>query len=687
VQRERNPTMVALEEKYELGALELSTSEGITWDSRMRSSHQYFAEYSYDWVENQAMLSDTRWCASKWSNYVMMAYAILKNLTADTYYRNPDPWIQAKNGDRDASRIITDIMRSIHRDVDSESKIKNALDDQGWAGFGMGIVSFHQKAWEREDKTLVPEEQSVLLKTLSPWECRFDPRGREWDMSDHLYFAHLYFPTLTALITDPAWNDNDRRRIMAWYRAAFAGDTIGFNYSGDLYSYQRIDYPSMTDVVEDDPYFVQVPCWMIWDRTKKQVVTQPYAALFTLTPKPWPQAFADADLFPVRYIARNREARNKRGEKGFIGIPDIRLIWTHLAAINRLESQFLAANQNAIFKYLTIKGLLDDATKAKLENDDQKGLLELDPEALTSMPLQMQEKFSLSDVIALIPQPDLKEMRHLEGISHELNMIAQIIGQSATERGGLPPTKTATEFRGVEQKLNARLSVMRHEAGKHYNAITKLMFLALKGGQTLPIKYQATTETWKESVWAEVDPDAIRDLDLHFDYATGSAEERTREEEFALRERMYSILAPMFQNAGDTRIVKMMAKDWMESLNIHHLDQYFDDDIKALTQELLAIQYSIAQGKLNPAMPEVAHRQMEIISMLMGKILNPTEMKAVVQQVQGGGTQSAGGRGSGESGGGMASPAKPMTPGQRTFDNAARGSAAAGAEGGMAAHA
>ena len=71
--------------------------------------------------------------------------------------------------------------------------------------------------------------------------------------------------------------------------------------------------------------------------------------------------------------------------------------------------------------------------------------VEVDPAALDAFPAQMREKMSFKDMFGLIEQPDFKELRHLPGIKHEMDMIAQIIGQAPGDRGGMPESPTATD--------------------------------------------------------------------------------------------------------------------------------------------------------------------------------------------------------------------------------------------------
>lgn len=667
MQPERHPDLVRLEQTYPLGELAMTTTEGLRWRSRMQASDAYFRDYSWDWAENQALLTDVRALTLKYGTYVAIAYAIVQNLVADTYYRNPDPLVQDKGGNRDLSRMLSDVFKAIHADVDTERKMKDALTDQSWAGFGMLWTSFQQKGYfdqaevdaeTGEQGAYVTTNQRIVLRRISPWRVRFDPEGRDWDLSDHGYIAFLYSPKLAQLMRDESLSDEDRRRLMAHVRGGQA---------------QPVRYGSLSDTSEEDPELIPVPCWHIWSRTNKMTYRQPVGTAFTFQPQPWPEESAEADEFPVRYMAKNREPEDEQGLCGFIGVPDLRLTRPHIYAIQRLEALFLSANQHVINKYFTMKGALEQQAQEKLATDKQYQVIEVDPDAFNKFPAEMRDKVKFSDILALVPQHEFKELRHLDGIRHELDMIAQIIGQASADRGGLSDAETATESRGMQQRLAYRLSTLRHEAGKHYQALCRLFYIILKQRQTLPIQYQMTT-AYNEKVWAAFSADTLRELDLHFEYAVGSSEPRTREEEFALRERAAAILMPMLAARGDMRGQMKVARDLVELLNLRNVEQYFNDDAIEYMKELVAIMDGLQKGTVDPANREVVKRQIELVSMLANELLTEQDLTEVVAQGAGQDAPSTEGMGS--------LPSAP-TPGQADYDAAARGSAAAGIDGGM----
>jgi hypothetical protein len=666
----RNAQLVQWEADYPLAGLSMSNDDGILWESRGQASEAYFNEYSFDWEENLQILTDVRAMQEQYGDYVMIAYPIIQNLISDVYFKNPRPLIQDKRGNRDLSRMVTDMTESVHEDADSEEAMRDALFNQSWSGIGVLTAALQQKLYPGADGDLVPEWQRIIVDSLSPWDCRFDPRGRKRDMRDHAYFRHLLTPTLTQVMTWGWLSDEDRARVIAWNR----GGMVDHASIGDPFAAQRIDWPSMTDNEDTDPDIIPVPMWVNWDRTKKLVFFQPAGARFTLTPQPWPDEFAQKDIFPFVYMAKNRESKNKRGTTGFIGVPDIRLIRPNLLAVRRYRSLFLAANQHAVFKYLTPTGAFTQAQLDKLMSDKQREVIEWDSTTLDAFPLEMRADTKLfGELLTLVPQPDLKETRHLIGIKLEFDLIAQILGQGSGDRGGMPDTETATDSMIVNQRLNQRLATMRHETGKSYKALTRIIFLILKRRQVLPVQYQMTT-AYNEKVWMEFAADELRELDLHFDYAVGSSEPRTREKEFELRERMAAILMPVLQVRGDTRGMMKVARDLVEMLSIRDSEKYFNDAVLDLMKQLAVLYYGIQKGEVNPADRNVLRQQLDLIFAIMNEMLTPEDLAAARAEQQGADAPATAGVGS--------SP-KPLSPGGRSYEAGAAGSASAGAMGGM----
>lgn len=670
-----HPEMKHLKETYPLNGLKLTTVAGLRWRNRMQASEAYFRDYSKRWSANQELYSGFDKMISKFGTYVAVPFSVVQNWVNDVYYRNPDPLVQDRSGNKDLGKILSDLFRTIHRESDSERKMKEALADQFWAGFGALWVSFRQDGvfdpevfdfFKNEQGGVIPTKQQVLVTRISPWRIRFDPTGREWDLSDHSYLGVMYEQSLAQVMRDPTVSEDDRRRIMAHYGAGNLSST---------YDPQQVRYATLaTSFNEEDPEFIKIPFWQIWSRPDKQVYRLPLGSSFTLEPQPWNEEFAEADVFPLLYMAKNREFEDESRLQGFVGIPDFTLIEPHVRNINKLEALFMAANQHVINKYITYKGVLDQQAAAKLaDGTKQFAVIELDKDALNVFPTEMRDKLSMKEVLGLVPQAELKELHHLEGIKNEFEMIWQIIGQGPADRGGVSEAGSATESLGMQQGLGRRMSAARHENGKNFCRLTKLFYLVLKARQTLPLRYQMTT-AFNQQVWQEFSADALTDLDLHFEYAVGSSEYRTREQEFALRQQMAQVLMPIFQAANNTRLLMKVAQDLVEPLNILGSEQYFNDEASQIAMKLLAILRGLGKGRILADDPQAAKQIAELVAMLAQAILTPQQLAEVEAASAGAPAPEPEGEGS--------LPA-PQSAGEASFEAGASGSAAAGAQGGL----
>lgn len=671
----KHPELEALEGKYKLGELKLYTIEGQRWKNRMEASDAYFRDYSKNWKQNQELYSGFEAMVRRYGTYVALGFSSIQNWINDTYFRNPDPLVQDKGGNKDLGQMLSHLFKSVLKEADSESKVKQGLLDVAWAGFSCPWVSFQQNAYLDEtlfdfsigkQGALVPTKQQVRITHISPYRIRFDPTGREWDLSDHGWIAILYEQTLAQVMRDPTVSEEDRRRIMAYY---------GSGGPGAVYDATQVRYSEYSSFREQDPEFIKLAFWHIWSRPDHMTYRMPVNAQFFLTPQPWPAEFAEEDIFPCVYIAKNRDVEDESRLKGFIGIPDMTLIEPHIKNINKLEALLMAACQHVINKYVTIKGALDTTAQQKLaDGTKQFSVIELDKDALNQFPTQMQEKLSLKDVLSLVPQAELKELWHLKAIANEMSMIQQVMGQGPGDRGGVSEANSATESLGMQQGLGRRMANAQHENGRVFCALMKLVFITLKARQTLPLRYQMTT-AFSQQVWQEFNADSLRNLDLHFEYAVGSTEFRTREQEFALRERMATVLMPVLQAQQNNRLMLKLAQDLIEPLNILGSEQFFDDQAAFIAQKLLAILRGLGKGTTLADDPKAAMQIPELVAQLAQAILTPqqlAEVEAAVNQAQ---PPQPEGQGS--------LPAPP-TPGQADAATAAAGSAAAGADGGMA---
>lgn len=672
----------------------LQTPLGKDWSSRLKGSENYFKDYSYDWEQSLTLLSGFKEMEATWGHYVSMAYAVTANLVNDVYFQNPKTFVQDKAGNKDLSAMLTDVFNSVARDTGLERHMKDAIFDNSWAGFGVVWSSFYQEGYEnplyeldavgeplsdpdspdgaplprigangKEETEYVATAQRILSKRVSPWRIGFDPLGREADLSDHRWMKVDYSSSVREIIEDESFDRGAIDRFCAWYSTTRFGDS-------------EIERRMALEHDEQDAGFLQVRCVEIWDRVNKTIIYMPAGANFHLGEKDWGPAFRKHDEFPCEYISFFREPEDKEDTRGFIGLPIVRMIRPQLTAINRLESLFIEANTHVINKYLMAKGFLEEQEQNKLLSDKNREVIQYTHDALAKFPggaSMTAAEFDVRKILMLVPQGEVKEMRHLEGIAHELNVIAQILGQSTGDRGGLAEADSATEALGLQRRLEQRLKTMRAEAGRHYDAINRKYFLILKEQQTLPVHYQMTTQ-YNEKVWDAFNADDLKELDLHFEHAADSSAPRTAENEISLRRQVAEVLLPIFSQRGDTRSLMALSRMLVEPLGVVGLEQFFNDEVTAIAQELLKLMDAVNQGEVDITDPNVAAKQMELTSALVSAVLTDQDIAAVADGGAGAPPPPTGGN----------AQATADLPAEKTAGEMAAQKAAAGMVGGLA---
>lgn len=672
------------------------TDLGRTWQHRCDVADESFRDYSWDWTENQRILHGFRTIAARFGTYVSMGHAVVANIVNDISFRNPVSYVQDKSGNVDLGNMLTDVFKAVNKRAKSGRAVRQALWDNAWAGFGLVWTSFLQEGYEEavplidpetgepfpdpdspdgeplydqdeSGKTLtrvVPIKQEIIVRRVSPWRVRFDPEGRLHDLSDHNWIGVEYFKSLKTILEDERIPRSRRDMLGGWFSQRRFRDQRDAKF---------LRYESVVNWEEKDPGFIRVPCVEIWDRVNKKIIQKPWGADFHLTENDWPDEFIERDVFPCEYIALNQEVEDEDGLTGFMGIPWMRMIRPHLLAINRLEALFLEANTHVINKYLTPAGFLSDQQQKKLTSDRNREVIEYDRDALNKFGLtgvDMSRGMDVKKFFMQVPSSEIKEVHHLNGIAHELDMISQVIGQTTGERGGLAEAGSATEALGLQRRLEQRLRDMRAEVGEHHDALNERMFLILKRRQGLPIQYQRTTK-YNEKVWQEFHEDDWADLDLHFEHAAAPEESRTPEEEIALRRQVTEVLMPVLQARGDVRAMMALARMQLEPLRVLGLEKFFNDDAVELAKQLLALQELISSGELDIADTQTGAKQVELISSLIDSLLTDQDIQEVVQQIANAPQQQGGG---GETG--------PLRT-AKSAGQIAAAEAAAGAQGGI----
>lgn len=715
------------------------TPLGRKWRPRIEAAEAYHNENSADWpylrdlfVNMQARKSAT------WSPTVAMAYSIITAAASDTYFNNPESWIQAKSGDPDGdiSRAFRDIANTAHRDADTEGIMRKCLVCDGFSGFGVHWAYFEQvedappvaapaSQLETPNSELgtptptnaaqppsplnataqvpvdIPSEsaepaplakpstmptsapptpnvvaQKVCGDFCEPWDWRCDPDGRDWKLTDHKYIIRKYRKTIAELIAMPFATDNGKAMLYTWGKSR--------RQSKEHRSDSK--WGSNSGAIDNDIGYMPVDMWEIWDRVSKTIVHIPVGADFDLGSLPWPRAWRYANAFPATFVAFNWEPGDKERKRGFYPIPLLRLIRDQLENINDLEALYMEAATASVIKYLTVKGLLDDPEITNLTNNQSRIVVSIDI-------MKIKEFFPTA--INNIGELDLRKVFHQleandkgasfeyeKAIEHELRQIGRIVSSGPQDRYGLPEARSATESAGLIDAMNKRGRTKSELAANIYDQITEKFFLIFKTMQTLPIEYRASTPDFSEGVWRQwSDLAAVRTLNLAFEHRVGTSTSRDPQSETAARNAFGQMVLPIYAQAQQFEKVDEIVKWMAEPQNFRNLN-IFQSQSKAIAMELA---YMTALLSVNPKLaadPDFADKKADLSSQLALSLLSPTDQQAVAAKVNkavesGEAMQPASGDGGGGQQRGQGSSPGSL-PSQQTPGQAAFGVAAMG---------
>jgi hypothetical protein len=711
------------------------TPLGRKWRSRIEAAEAYHNENSKDWsylrdlfVNMQARKSAT------WSPTVAMAYSIITAAASDTYFNNPESWIQAKSGDPDGdiSRAFRDIANTAHRDADTEGIMRKCLVCDGFAGFGVHWAYFEQVedappvaapppplgTPNSELGTPTPTDaaqppqsengpgnvpnsgllsqppkvvsQKVCGDFCEPWDWRCDPDGRDWKLTDHKYIIRKYRKTIAELIEMPFASENGKAMLYTWGKSR--------RQSKEHQSDSK--WGSDSGSIDNDIGYMPVDMWEIWDRVSKTIIHIPVGADFDLGSLPWPRAWRYANAFPATFVAFNWEPGDKDRKRGFYPIPLLRLIRDQLENLNDLEGLWMEAATSDVIKFLTVKGLLDDSEITNLTNNQSRIVVSVDIMKIKEFFPTAVNNLGELDLRKIIHQLEASDksasFEYEKAIEHELRQIGRIVSSGPQDRFGLPEARSATEAAGLIDAMGKRGRTKSELAANKYDEITEKFFLIFKTMQTLPIEYRASTPDFSEGVWRQwSDLASVRTLSLAFDHRTGTSTARDPESEKAARNAFGQMVLPIYAQAQQFEKVDDIVKWMAEAQNFRNLN-IFQSQSKSIAMELA---YMTALLKVNPMLaadPDFADKKADLSSQLALSLLSPTDQQAVAAKVnqavssgeamQPGGGQGGGGQqqGQGPSPGSLPSQ---QTPGQAAFGGAAMGganvpSAAAGMTGG-----
>lgn len=634
------------------------TEDGRLWADRINVSDNYFKANSRDWKDLRALYSSVYEQRNRWGTSVSIAWSIMQTIVEDSIPQLPEPWIMARqaSGNQDLPKMLRDLGKTILKQVGAHDKIKRARILCGYSANPCLWPAFEQVSMplyangnqdpgdEEEPVGYEARQQLVRLDLRSGWDMRYDPQGREWDLSDHKWVGTIYNRSLQACLGDPHFTNKDI--LERWVRNRM------HERRGDVTAaYGRDGY------VERDVRYQDVELIEIWSRVEHKIIQIPRGARFHVAKYDWPEEWAAADRFPGQVVALAWEGDDEDGKKGFYAVPDLRLVRSHLENVNRLEGLYLDAATLSVKKYFYPAGIFDDAALEKIQSDVNREFISIDWSLLQQkLGVRTGESFNPAEIdirslIMLMPTESAEEaLKHKEAINSELEMIYQITGQSPADRGGAMATaKSATQALQIGQGQQRRLTAQAEQIADIVDRLMEAIFILLKAHQTLPLLYQTTGDYANESTWQAFMAEDIEHLDLVFYHRTGSSQPLDRDAyRFEVRE-VISNLLPILSGEV-TREMRFLIQQMLSTYDIPGLDKVFADFTPQLVQAGLTLLSQIEGGQVDATDPQVSAQLVEIFSQLLNQLAGPADIQKAAQasapgannmQMQSGPTQSA----------------------------------------------
>jgi hypothetical protein len=619
---------------------------GKEWAPRFRRADDYFKENSDDWEYLRGLSAKPYHEITITDGDQVYSFrvkidisSIIKNMVADIYYRNPEPFIQARRTPRDkaTNRMLSDLGVAIHKMAGTEDEMKKALYN-AFAVTGGSILwtSFDQYGdWVEKPvpgqydesmqpvmaDTFEPSFERPKVEFVSLWRMRFDPDGRNWNFCDHQHVFRLYDRPLQDVYEDEKFDEDFRNMLVHW---------VASNRQNRMSSESRIND-------ETDPARILVTFAEGWDRVTKSVVHLPigpdgapanFAAVL-----PMPSAFAKAKngagAFPARMVAADWVPPDKEQREGFYPIPTARRLRGLIEDMTRLYSLFFQSARAGVRKYIAVEGVLAKDDFSKVMSTDADDIILAKAENLRQVyGPNLEGLRSMKQLIESIDTGEdrQKAIEYSVMIDKVWEQIYQITGQGPGDRGGVSQAGSATEAANIKMQLDKRTADAVAEVGKAYDDITELLFLLLIEYQSLPIPYQLTTNVFSQPVWDEFQINMLYGMDLAFSHVADSSRPKNKAVERLERKEFLAVAAPFVKSK---RMLNKLVSWAFQPYDYPDPSELFEDPLPEIAKQgaKMLMKLKDKDGKIDVTDPNVGRALIENYSALIDASLTEADME------------------------------------------------------------
>lgn len=683
------------------------TKEGRLWKRRHMRAETRRKRALSDMADLWRLYTTVYEQRQRWGVSIPLARTLVDSLVADTYIQNPETYIELRSGagaDPDAPHKIRDLLKAVHENADTEKIMKRGTTVCAYAGIAGHWADFEQEQefqnipvvgdfgepltdssgeplFERDGRglksRLVPKSQRCTGQLLMPTEFLVDPDEDDWELKNAKWIAVERAKTLEEFeaMVDPEngsriVSEQNIAKLRAWLvaqpvRRRSDGDGT-YGYAGD----------------EKDERYRLIYYWTTWSRVEKMIYFQPVGADFHFAEFEWPEAWADSNEYPLTIIGYRWQPPDENGNGGFYGCPDLRLPRSPLENLPRLEAVYLDSATNTIKKYLSVAGLTGEPEKNAIQSDVNRQWIDLDLKEFAKKynngnPIDINA-FDLHKFIMTLGETERAEaLQQLEALNHEMELAFTLMGVGPNDRAGIAPGTGggATESLGIQQRLAAHTEQRVEEGAKIADRITKKFIIVLKACATLPMPYQRGIGI-DQATWDNFLPEDLWDLDIVVKHHIGSSLPPDRATVKAERRELFGLVAPVLQSLGAVQQVFQWLSWLTEPYDSQFAATMLRPELNDIASQMALMMSQFKDGVLQVNDQKAIGQLIGLLGTFLGKYLSPAQLQKVAQEA----VASVGSQAQGPADRGMGS-----MPGAPTLGGAAatRGSAAAGAVGGM----
>lgn len=556
-----------------------------SWFRRIEAARKARDRQKVMWDRNLSMLvprSTTR--AVNRNDLVKLAWSAFQTMVGAVYGRNPDPLIRANKAEfEDTAKLFTEVVKHDFAVMDTRSPVRLALQDVFYAGFGVIMENHHSdvsavsmRFGKEEVQTLEPRNQRYSHTRVHPAAILFDPKASKIDLSDCMWLALEFYPTIKELRESEEFTISEE--TLAKLPRLTSSPQTSQQPGQDQKWKNKAD-----DSGNEDAEFDQVRVYEIWDRVNQERLYMPAGFDEIISRGDWPVELRLNGVlqYPLATVWFNENAED------FWPIPELSLIAPQIEQFAVLFKQILKDAVTKWRKFVVQGQYLQKGHVDRLINGPTHQVMSVDN---TNVPGNML--LDLKNVVMPIPDPAVQQDQMVV-----LNLVKQllheIVGAGDFASAGFRSTRSATEAAALSDFLRSRMSNRTENVDSFFKRLVTIHCLYLQNTLTEERAIRISDVNGMP-VWQAFKGDNLTG-DLSFEVISGSSmpqnTELFRQEAISFYQQT---LPPLMQVGGNAEpLIRWIAPFFKMPDAV--IDRMFNNHRQAL-MELAKVLFAAGQG-------------------------------------------------------------------------------------------